>query len=477
MLGQFERLERLQKKVAKHADPEAKRARYAGSVAATYRRLYPAYIDAPHLVPLFDLFERAARGERVYACVSLPPRAGKTETLIAGIVDRLARDPAARIGYAAYSGRLAQKKSGRVRMLAIQEGIEIDPSSRSKQDWRTMVGEGGLWATSCGGSIIGEGFELLVLDDLIRSRADAESPVIRDDAHAWIIADALTRMEPNGSVIVCGTRYHTDDPIGRLLESGGWEEIRVPALDDADESYWPERWTAQRLHEIREEKGGRDGYDWCSLYQGEPRAPGDAIFRDAHYVEELAGHSPRIALGVDFAYTVGKSSDYSCAVVLAEWMGVYYVVDVLRVRMPEEQFRARVVELCRRWGAQFVVGYIAATEQPNIDLLAREVPAIGRRAVADKKTRALPTAAGWNLGRIKVLSGRPWVREFVREVVSFTGADRHDDQVDALAAVYDAMHVAAAFDWSIADELADAAPGVFPGFVPGPSLTTGDMRH
>lgn len=469
MLGQLERLERLSKRAAKHASPDAKRSAHAGSVAATYHQLYPDYLDASHLEPVFELFERAARGERVYACISLPPRAGKTETLIAAMVDRLARDPGSRIGYGAYSARLAQKKSARTRMLAQHSGIEIDPTSRSKQDWRTMVGEGGLWATSCGGSITGEGFELLVLDDLIRSRADAESPLIRDAAHAWILADALTRMEPNGSVIVCGTRYHTDDPIGRLLESGGWEEVNVAALDESGRSYWPARWPTERLLEIREEKGGADGYDWCSLYMGEPRSPGDAIFRDVQFVDDVPG-SPRFGVGVDFAYTVGKSSDYSCAVLLAEWSGTYYVVDVLRAKLPEAEFRARVVAMCKQWEAQFVVGYIAATEQPSIDLLAAEVPAVGRRAVADKKSRALPTAAGWNLGRIKVLNHRPWVRDFVREVVAFTGADRHDDQVDALAAVYDTMHVAGSVDWGFLDSLRDAAPAPFQGFIPSPHV-------
>ncbi len=366
-----------------------------------------------------------------------------------------------------HSERLGEKKSHKARGLAIDHGIPIDMSSRSKKDWRTGTGEGGLWATSCEGSIVGEGFDLLLLDDLLSGRNAAESTVIRDAAYDWIIADALTRMEPNGSVIVCGTRYHADDHIGRLIESGGFEEIVVPAIgltDDGQEySYWPERWPLERLREIREEKGGADGYDWCSLYMGNPRAPGDAVFTDAHFVDVIPGR-PRFAIGVDFAYTVNKSSDYSAAVVLAEWMGEYYVVDVLREKLPEAEFRRRVVELYRRWDAQFVVGYIAATEQPSIDILAAEIPAIGKRAVSDKKSRALPTAAGWNLGKIKVMSGRPWTKGFVSEVVGFTGADKHDDQVDALAAVYDAMHQAGEIDWEYMDRLQMAAPVPMQGF-------------
>jgi predicted phage terminase large subunit-like protein len=138
---------------------------------------------------------------------------------------------------------------------------------------------------------------------------------------------------------------------------------------------------------------------------------------------------------------------------------MFVVLDVLRIKCQESEFRARVKSLAEHWGAQFVTGYIAATEQPNIDMLQVDgVPAFGRRAVSDKKVRALPSAAGWNIGRIRVRDAQFWTRDFVSEVQGFTGSDRHDDQVDALAAVYDAMFVGAAVDWDFMDELAARAP-------------------
>lgn len=459
-LSGIDRVHKLRRQLTKHGKPPAKAPSYGGSLESTYRRLYPKYLDPNHLRPVFDLFERAKR-ERVYATISLPPRAGKTETLIAAIVDRLMLNAESRVGYASYSARLAEKKSYRARGFALEHGIPIDPTSRSKKDWRTGVNEGGLWATSVGGSITGEGFELMILDDLISGRLDAERQQVRDDTHSWIMADVLRRMEPEGSVILCGTRYHVDDPIGRLVATGAWEEIVVPGLstddDGIEQSYWPERWSPQRLAEIRAELGGVDGYDWRSLYMGDPLSPGDMVFRDAHLCSEVLGR-PRIGIGVDFAYTTNKSSDYSVAVVLAEAGGIYYVIDVIRKKVPEAAFREEVRKLAERWEAQYVVSYIAKTEQPNIDLLAQEMPAFGRTAVADKKTRALPTAAGWNLGRIKVMADQHWTKDFVAEVVGFTGNDRHDDQVDALVAVYDTMYVGGSVDWKYMDELQAAAP-------------------
>lgn len=86
----------------------AARAGYGGSLGATYARVYPGYLRPRHLeaAGVMALFDRARAGERVYACVSLPPRAGKTDTLVAGVVDRLMCDAGARVGYASYSQRL-----------------------------------------------------------------------------------------------------------------------------------------------------------------------------------------------------------------------------------------------------------------------------------------------------------------------------------------------------------------------------------
>lgn len=462
MLGLVERLERQRRKVAKYAGGGGDGPpKYPGSVAQTYELLYPDYLDAPHLAPLRELFERAKRGERLRVCVSYPPRAGKTETVIAGMVDRLLWNVESRIAYVTYGQKFSEKKSARTRQLARQHGVPIDPTTRSKRDWATGYGEGGLWATSTGGQITGMGFELAVLDDLLSGREDAESVTVRDTAWATLKADIGTRMEPDGAIILNGTRWHDDDPIGRAANEG-WEVINVPALDELDMSYWPARWDNAHLHQIRTELGGAYGYEWSSLYMGNPRAQGERIFQDAVTVPELPPGRARIGIGVDFAYTVAKSSDYSVAVVLAEIGGVYYVIDVARLKVSEEKFRARVGELAALYEAQFVVGYVAATEQANITLLQRDdLAAFGTRAIRDKKVHALPTAAGWNLGRIKVLAGKAWTAGFCKEVAAFTGADRRDDQVDALATVYDAMFQSAPIDWTYASEFNAAAPRAF----------------
>lgn len=464
MLSTIERLDKQHRKFEKYAGGSIELPTYPGSVAKTYKLLYPKYLPTPHLGRLRDAFERAKKGEPVRICVSYPPRAGKTETVIAGIVDRLMFEPRTRITYVSYAGKFAQKKSARIRQLARLHGLPIDPTTRSKQDWATGIGEGGVWATSTGGQINGMGFDLACLDDMLEGREAAESVHERDRAWDFILNDVGTRMEPDGSRILCGTRWHEDDPIGRAVDMG-WEEINVPALDENGNSYWPKRWSNTVLLAKQLELGGPDGYEWSSLYMGNPRSKGERIFNDPQFAEMGLPPGPcRVVIGVDFAYTTNKTSDYSAAVVLCEVYGVYYVVDVYRAREPEAAFRAKVAELAERYQAQAVVGYVNKNEEANVTLLQRDgLPAFSSRAVSDKKTHALPTAAAWNLGRLKLLRGKAWERGFTQEVTWFTGADRRDDQVDALCVAYDTLFQFAPIDWSWMQEMQGASPLAFQG--------------
>lgn len=463
MLGIIENAEKKARKLDRLSSGSVELPPYPGNIFKTYRQLYPKYLTAPHLKPLADLFERAKRGDDFRACVSYPRRGGKTEMVKAGIVDRFLFDAAARICYASYGGKLAQKKSAEIRKLARASGVPIDPTTRSKQDWATGYETGGLWATSVGGAVTGMGFNLLVFDDMLEGREQAESLAERDKAWDFMIVDASPCLEPDGARILNGTRWHVDDPIGRAVNDG-WEEVNVPAFDEFGNSYWAKRWSKEKLLKIQLELGGPDGYDWSSVYMGNPKAQGERIFNNTTWALEGLPPGPvRIGIGVDFAYTVAKSSDYSCAVVIAEVGGVYYVIDVYRERVPEGVFRAKVAALAELYQAQFVVGYVARTEAANVRLLQLDgVPAFPSWAQKDKKTHALPTAANWNIGRIKVLKGKSWERGFTKEVEEFTGADRRDDQVDALCTVFDAMFALGPIDWDFVDAVNAASPCAMP---------------
>ena len=118
------------------------------------------------------------------------------------------------------------------------------PANRVSE-WETTVG-GGLKAVGVGAGVTGYGADLIIIDDPVKGRSEAGSPVLRERLWNWFRDDLSTRLEPEGSIILIQTRWHEDDLAGRLLREqadGGdqWTVIRLPALAET----WEERVTAE----------------------------------------------------------------------------------------------------------------------------------------------------------------------------------------------------------------------------------------
>jgi hypothetical protein len=79
-----------------------------------------------------------------------------------------------------------------------------------------------------------------VIDDPVRSRADADSQRVRDMNFEWYKADLLPRMRPGGRIVLIMTRWHEDDLAGRILAemaAGGehWHVLSLPAEAEPDD--------------------------------------------------------------------------------------------------------------------------------------------------------------------------------------------------------------------------------------------------
>lgn len=383
---------------------------------------------------------------------SVPPRHGKTEAILHSLAWRLWIEPTAQLIYTGYSGQFAQSKSKRVREISTHLGLQLAQGSKRADEWMTVEG-GGLRARGRDGTITGHGANLFVIDDPISNRAEAESPVIRQNVMDFFTSTAMTRVAPGGSIVIVHTRWHDDDLIGRLAEQGGWTYINLPALTDGV-ALWPAGgWTAAELAERRAVIGE---YDFSSMYQGQPRPRGGRLFNDpARYDFPLEGLGEgkrwRIVIGADPAATEKTTADFSVAVVLAvtgQPGTVSYqaeVLDVFRAQIAVPKFAAKLVDLSRHWNAPVAceaTGGFKAVPQV-MRMIDRDVRVVEVNVSTDKFTRALPVAAAWNDGRVTVPSKAPWLRDFLAELTRFTGVkDSRDDQVDALVHGWNAVALA-----------------------------------
>jgi len=96
--------------------------------------------------------------------------------------------------------------------------------------------EGFFRNTTVGGSITGEALDIGVIDDPIKGRAEASSLLVRDKTWGWLTDDFLPRFADNAAMLLIMTRWHLDDPAGRLMEHyPGVRVLRYPAIAEENE--------------------------------------------------------------------------------------------------------------------------------------------------------------------------------------------------------------------------------------------------
>jgi hypothetical protein len=167
--------------------------------------------------------------------VNLPSRHGKSELCShwtpAWFIDSF---PQKRVILASYGAELAENWGRTVRNEFDQNPNILTPlreDSQAVNRWNTPDG-GGMLAVGVGGSVIGFGGDLIVVDDPHKDWAEAHSPSIREKTVQWFKSTLYSRLEPGGTIVLLQQRLHEEDLSGYLIErhSDPWQVVRLPAL-------------------------------------------------------------------------------------------------------------------------------------------------------------------------------------------------------------------------------------------------------
>ena len=422
-------------------------------------RVTPRWERPTHLAPYVDVLERV-HGNSLRIVLSAPPQHFKSQTTAHFLVLFMKKHPELRNAYATYSASKAERVSFDASMIAQRAGLQL--ATNNLDIWRTKEGGQTLW-TSVGGSMTGEPIDgVLVIDDSLKDRKEAESPTIRQNQKDWYHSVADTRVHPGASVIVMMTRWHSEDLAGYLVKQCGFEHINLKAIADERRPPGDNRQPGEALCEWKHplatlvRRRTENAWNFASMYQGEPRPRGGALFREPTYYTELPTRGFRVTYGIDLSYTEKTHADFSVCVEI--WAvppprGVgadrtplgwtFYVVDVQRKQVEAPAFTLTLRAKHSEHPAKFN-WYASGTEKGSAQFIrSKGIPIVVRDpAGRDKFTRAQQTSELWNAGRIMVpadAEAHPWADVFVDELTSFTGVkDLHDDQVDALVAGIDA---------------------------------------
>jgi len=420
-----------------------------------------------HLDLICDHLERVRRGEIRRLIINMPPRSLKSHLVsVAFPAFLLGHDPRAHIIVASYGADLATKLGADTRTLMqstwyqhLFPGTRLAAKIPSADDFATTA-RGGRLAVSAGGPITGRGAGLIIIDDPLKATA-GQSDIERDHVNDWFDQNALQRLDDKvtGAIILVAQRLHDADLTGYLLEKGGWEHLRLPAIAEDDERFRLSdgnivgRDVGEALHPAREPletlealKHSIGAYDFAGQYQQDP-APREGGLVCAEHFPRQSSENVRFDMVVqswDTAHKTGEHNDYS---VCTTWGRTperrYHLLDVFRAKLTFPQLVARVQSLHDHYRAHTILVEDSASGTSLIQSLRQDsvLPIKAIRPEGDKITRLNLLTGLIESGHVILPPEAPWLDDFLLEITRFPRA-KHDDQVDSFTQALAWMRVA-----------------------------------
>jgi phage terminase large subunit-like protein len=429
-----------------------------------------------------------------------PPRHGKSEQMSrhfpAWVLGRL---PDTRIILTSYGADLATKFSRAARDIVLSNAyralfgekansdspVELSEDNRSVKAWDLAApNRGGIVAAGVGGAITGTGANLLLVDDPLKNREEAESQLHRDNVWDWWTSSAYTRLENGAAVVASMTRWHGDDLAGRWIKSMAtdpkadqWIVICLPAIYDGNpvpvgqsfedfhrqqmlegiwidekdpldrnpgEALWPEKYDARAMDVIHTNVGQ---YDYEALYAQSPYSRVGNMFRREWFtIVEAAPKVEDIIARMWFwdkagSQKVAASTNYACGGVMSltkdDLVFVENVVrrqctpgerdEMMKSSMKADRESGRKIQMI--WHQQDPGSAGLDSAQATNRMLAKEgFTARYETMSGDKTVRAGPWSSALQGGQVRLVRGT-WNAAFVEEHVGFPKA-QFDDEVD-----------------------------------------------
>ena len=307
--------------------------------------------DRQYLSDLCTDFEEFMQSDDDIMLLNLPPRHAKSTTAGRFVEWELGRNPKLRVATGSYNEDMATDFSKDVRENIAEERVlddqivysDIFPNAKLKHGsaaakrWALQGSKLSYLATSPGGSATGKGFDLLIVDDVIKGIMEAMNENELQKHWDWFTKQMLSRVEKGGKIIVIMTRWHSKDLAGRIIDempAMGYK-LRVvvkKALlnEETHEMLCPDILTFEDFQKKRAAMGPAIAN---ANYQQEPIDQKGRLYQ-SFQTYDVRSQYKKIWAYVD---TADDGSDYLCSIVWGECEdGTCEVIDVVYTQEPME---------------------------------------------------------------------------------------------------------------------------------------------
>lgn len=438
-------------------------------------------------------------GRPVYnLMINMPPRHAKS-TFATQLFPAyfMGRDPRRHIMSTSYNSTLAVDFGRSVRAYIenprytqVFPQMTLNRQTRAADAWRTTE-NGNYFSIGMDGTTSGRPANLLILDDPIKNRREAESATTRNNAWNFYQSALTTRLQPEIEneppiQIVILTRWHPDDPGGRIQQTEDWKEglwahINFPAVIETESevlrpntmlppddprylkpmesakvskwqrhhkapkrtALWPERFPLSTLDRIERQ----NPREFAALYLQNPYIEGGNLIKTEwwRYYDNTKETPNNIIIAGDTAFSKKENADYSVFITLAmDDIGDIYILDVLRKRLDYPQLREATIKLNNKYRGRGLRSFYLEDRASGQSLIQDLRHNAGVNIIPHKPGTSEKVARAHNItpmiesGRVHLPNHAKWLDAFIDECVTFPDG-KHDDQVDALVIGLDAL--------------------------------------
>jgi predicted phage terminase large subunit-like protein len=313
------------------------------------------------------------------------------------------------------------------------------------------------------GSITGEALDLAVIDDPIKGRAEAQSELQREKTWNWMTDDVLSRFSETAGLIMIMTRWHVDDPAGRMIEHFGKrvQVVRYPAIGEQDdyldgkvqrrvgEPLFPE---LKSMEFLLERKKLYTQASWEALYQQNPFIVGGGIFP----IDKLNAlpilDRTKVLKSVRYWDKAGTESDdaaFTAGALLHQMKDNRFVIEHVvrgqwgsldreeKIKFWAERDRANSRPGAYEVGVEQEPGSGGKESAESTIRNLRGFKVYADKVTGSKEVRAEPFAAQVQGGNVWLVAGS-YQNDLLDEMVSFPNG-KFKDQVDACSGAFNRL--------------------------------------